>query len=141
MKRPIFLKFVLLFLLLIGFTYYTYFSIPMHSFKFTATQSCTFIDDNSDRPICSYILSNGYLTAFYIFYCVYFTLSVLQIVKGYKEKKQRNSMMRKYDAVSYVLFFIYKTVPFLFEIQCFMDWTFTTTALSIYQWIKLEEVH
>ena len=32
------------------------------------------------------------------------------------------------------------TIPFLFEVKTIMDWTFTSTALRLYNWIKFEEI-
>ncbi len=34
----------------------------------------------------------------------------------------------------------FRAVPFLFEFKVFSDWTFTKTALRLFDWIKLEEI-
>lgn len=32
-------------------------------------------------------------------------------------------------------------MPFLYEIKSILDWTFTPTALSLEQWLKLEDIY
>ena len=39
------------------------------------------------------------------------------------------------------MFYIYRAIPFLFELKNFLDWTITPTSLSLFQWIRLEEIH
>lgn len=36
------------------------------------------------------------------------------------------------------MFAAYRALPFIFEIRTFLDWTFTKTALDLFQWIKFE---
>lgn len=61
---------------------------------------------------------------------------------GMKGIKLRNTFLNYHQSkLSKYLFYIYRAVPFLFELKNFLDWTITTTSLSLYQWIKLEEIH
>ena len=48
--------------------------------------------------------------------------------------------MRASNFFAYMTYNIYINIPFLFELKNFIDWTFTSTALSLWQWLKLEEV-
>lgn len=44
------------------------------------------------------------------------------------------------SVVVMVLFFVYRAIPFLYEVRCILDWTLTRTALTLYEWLKLEDI-
>lgn len=48
--------------------------------------------------------------------------------------------MGNYSSVSSTLFTVWYYIPFLFELRTIIDWTFTKTALSVFQAIKLAQV-
>lgn len=59
-----------------------------------------------------------------------------------KSLKLKNTFLSHHQGrLAKYLFYIYRYVPFLFELKNFLDWTITTTSLSLFQWIKLEEIH
>jgi hypothetical protein len=39
-----------------------------------------------------------------------------------------------------MLFKAYRAVPFVFETLSVIDWTFTGTTLTLFEWWKLEEI-
>jgi len=49
--------------------------------------------------------------------------------------------MNDYGLVHKTLFKGFLAVPFLFELKTISDWTFTRTALDIFQWFKLANAH
>ena len=49
--------------------------------------------------------------------------------------------MNDYTLTRFVLFQVYRAVPFLFELKTILDWTVTRTALSLFQWIKFEDIY
>ena len=53
----------------------------------------------------------------------------------------QNTLMQGYKAHNLVIFNVYKAVPFLFELKTLCDWAFSATSLTLFQWIKLEEIH
>ena len=55
--------------------------------------------------------------------------------------KRRNTLMKKYNRFYKISFQIYRAVPFIFELSTFIDWTVTSTALSLLEWIKFEDIH
>ena len=49
-------------------------------------------------------------------------------------------MMGRFHWSNKYVFNTFMIIPFLFELRIFIDWTFTKTALDVYQWIKLSQV-
>jgi hypothetical protein len=47
--------------------------------------------------------------------------------------------MEHYSVVHANIFKVYRAVPFLFELKTIYDWTFSETALNLFQWVKLED--
>ncbi|XP_024535480.1 piezo-type mechanosensitive ion channel homolog isoform X3 [Selaginella moellendorffii] len=50
-------------------------------------------------------------------------------------------LTRKINSLSWLGFRIYRSLPFLFELRCVLDWSCTTTSLSMYDWLKLEDIY
>ena len=99
-------------------------------------------DQNSEASTISNkdINKNVYVSIFYLLYIFYFLFSGLQIKYGFTDIKKISSRMRASNFFAYMTYNIYINIPFLFELKNFIDWTFTSTALSLWQWLKLEEV-
>ncbi|KAI4369413.1 hypothetical protein MLD38_017853 [Melastoma candidum] len=38
-------------------------------------------------------------------------------------------------------FRLYRSLPFLHELRCVLDWSCTATSLTMYDWLKLEDIH
>ena len=51
-----------------------------------------------------------------------------------------SSLMKASNLLYNITYKIYKQIPFLFELKNFIDWTFTSTALDLWKWLKLEEI-
>jgi piezo-type mechanosensitive ion channel component 1/2 len=49
--------------------------------------------------------------------------------------------MQGYKFHNFVIFKIYRLTPFLFELRTLCDWAFSETSLTLFQWIKLDEIH
>ena len=58
-----------------------------------------------------------------------------------KSFKLRNTIISNHGRIGKYIFYGYRSIPFLFELKNFLDWTITTTSLNLVQWIKLEEIH
>ncbi|KAL9683988.1 hypothetical protein QQ045_021419 [Rhodiola kirilowii] len=43
--------------------------------------------------------------------------------------------------INYMGYRIYRALPFLYELRCVLDWSCTTTSLTMYDWLKLEDIH
>jgi hypothetical protein len=48
--------------------------------------------------------------------------------------------MGGYTPVNKAVQEIFMQTPFIFELRVFIDWTFTRTALDVFQWIKLAKI-
>ena len=99
-------------------------------------------DKNSEASTISNknINKNVYVSIFYVLYIFYFIFSGLQIKYGFTDIKKISFRMRASNLFAYMTYYININIPFLFELKNFIDWTFTTTALSLWQWLKLEEI-
>ena len=86
---------------------------------------------------CNYFTKNGWLVFFYLLFLVYFVLSALQIKYGLSDLRRGSFMMDKFDPVSATVFRGFLAIPFLYELRTILDWTFTKTALDVFQWMKL----
>jgi piezo-type mechanosensitive ion channel component 1/2 len=49
-------------------------------------------------------------------------------------------MMKYYTTTEKVVWYIYMFIPFIFELRTFIDWTYTTSSLDVFQWIKLAQI-
>jgi hypothetical protein len=77
----------------------------------------------------------------YFFKCLYFIVSALQIVSGYPMKILGYFLGRHYTTVSGILFSVYRVIPLLPELREVMDWVFTDTSLSLFNWLRVQEIY
>ena len=91
--------------------------------------------------VCNEFGGNPALIIFYILYCCYFWVSALQIRYGVPEMKKGNFMMNNYTRANKFALQGFMAIPFLFELKTFVDWTFTSTALDVFQWFILSATH
>ena len=92
------------------------------------------------HPYCNPFTQNGYLIVFYLFFCVYFALSAVQIRTGLPELKKGGLFVDHYDALHKTVYYVWYYIPFLFELRTIIDWTFTKTSLDVFQSIELAKV-
>ena len=91
---------------------------------------------------CNDFQTNGFLQGFYFLYLVYLVSTALQIKHSLPSFSRITfPLMRKTAPLNYYLFLAYRSAPFLFEIRTLMDWTFSNTALTIFQWFKFEDIY
>lgn len=76
---------------------------------------------------------------FYIVFCLYFMIGAYQIQVGLPELKKGGFMQGEYNSVSKIIYETWYYIPFLFELRTIIDWTFTSTALDVFQSIKLAQ--
>ncbi|CAF1213486.1 unnamed protein product [Rotaria magnacalcarata] len=77
----------------------------------------------------------------YLFKCVYFGYSSIQVRLGYPKRLAGNFLMKRFNYVNQVLYRIYLFIPFLLELRTIMDWIFTDTALGLTSWLQLEDIY
>ena len=78
---------------------------------------------------------NGYITVLLVLSLMALLVQALQIKKGLDQASR--GFMDRYTWYNGFVYLGYRAVPFLFEFKAFSDWTFTRTALRIYDWIRL----
>ena len=62
----------------------------------------------------------------------------LQIKAGLDQSSR--GFMDRYTWYNGFIYIGFRAIPFLFEFKAFSDWSFTRTALRIFDWIRLEEI-
>lgn len=77
----------------------------------------------------------------YFFKSLYFIVSSFQIISGYPTKILGYFLGKKYTTVYGLLFSGYRTIPLLPELREVMDWMFTDTALSLFHWLRVQEIY
>ena len=59
---------------------------------------------------------------------------------GLPEIRKGSFLMDTFNPVSGVVYRGYLAIPFIFELRTLIDWTFTSTSLDAFQWIKLAQI-
>ena len=131
---------ILLLLFVHGFVFW-YFpiagNIKLQNYPYCVSRT----SQSKDIINCNEFGENWALVVFYMLYCGYFWMSALQIRFGVAEIKKSNFLMNSYHIVNYVAFKGFMAIPFMFELKTFVDWTFTRTALDVFQWFILSATH
>ena len=117
------MKFGLQIATVLGIHIFIFFYFPLSSVE----------DDNSLRE-------NNFLLYFYLLYIFYFVFSGLQIKYGLSDLRKMSGLMKSSNLLHSLFYKTFRAIPFLFEIKNFVDWTFTTTSLDLWKWLKFEEV-
>ncbi|XP_018574920.1 piezo-type mechanosensitive ion channel component isoform X3 [Anoplophora glabripennis] len=77
---------------------------------------------------------------YYMVKCFYLLLSAYQIRCGYPTRILGNFLCKGYGYVNMFLFKGFMLVPFLFELRTCMDWMWTETSMTVFDWIKMEDI-
>lgn len=83
------------------------------------------------------------LRAIYLTKSVSFALQAIQIRYGIPNKSTlyRQFLTCKVTQINYFGFRLYRALPFLYELRCVLDWSCTSTSLTMYDWLKLEDIN
>ncbi|KAJ7571313.1 hypothetical protein O6H91_01G159100 [Diphasiastrum complanatum] len=83
------------------------------------------------------------LRGFFLIKALSLSFQALQIKYGmpYKSNLYGQFLTRKITNLNWLGFRIYRALPFLFELRCVLDWSCTTTSLTMYDWLKLEDIY
>ena len=84
--------------------------------------------------------NNIFILLFYLLYIFYFIFSGFQIKYGLSDLRKMSGLMKSSNTFHSIFYKVFKNIPFLFELKNFIDWTFTTTSLDLWKWLKLEEI-
>ncbi|XP_054995933.1 piezo-type mechanosensitive ion channel component 1-like [Sorex araneus] len=84
---------------------------------------------------------NWVAQVWYLVKCVYFALSAYQIKCGYPTRILGNFLTKGFNLVNLMLFKGFRFIPFLLELRAVIGWMWTDTALSLSNWICLEDIY
>lgn len=126
-------KYVMHWVLLLGGHIFVFWYIPIAgNQRLYGTSTCT--DAEQATYGCKNFHKNGWLQIFYLILCIYFMLSALQIRYGFPIMKKPSSVLQFNDNILALAGAnIYGGLPFIVEIRCLLDFTFSKTALDIFQ--------
>uniref|UniRef100_A0A914VZT2 Piezo-type mechanosensitive ion channel component n=1 Tax=Plectus sambesii TaxID=2011161 RepID=A0A914VZT2_9BILA len=79
--------------------------------------------------------------ALYFVKCLYLLMCAWHIRHGYPSISNEDILRKNYGICRLMMLKIYLNVPFLFELRSAMDWTFTGTAMTVGDWIRLENYY
>ncbi|XP_022719322.1 piezo-type mechanosensitive ion channel homolog [Durio zibethinus] len=83
------------------------------------------------------------LRAIYLMKLISLALQAIQIRFGipHESNLYRQFLTSSISQTNFLGFRIYRALPFLYELRCVLDWSCTTTSLTMYDWLKLEDIH
>ncbi|KAK6940875.1 Piezo non-specific cation channel, R-Ras-binding domain, partial [Dillenia turbinata] len=83
------------------------------------------------------------LRAIFLTKAISLALQAVQIRYGvpHKSTLYRQFLTSNVSRVNYLGYRLYRALPFLYELRCVLDWSCTTTSLTMYDWLKLEDIH
>lgn len=79
------------------------------------------------------------LRAIYLTKAVSFALQAMQIRYGvpHQSTLYRQFLTSEVSRVNFLGYRVYRALPFLYELRCVLDWSCTTTSLTMYDWLKV----
>lgn len=82
------------------------------------------------------------LRAIYLTKAISLSLQAIQIQYGvpHKSTLYRQFLTSKVSRVNYLGYRLYRALPFLYELRCVLDWSCTTTSLTMYDWLKVSSL-
>ncbi|GAV80465.1 DUF3595 domain-containing protein [Cephalotus follicularis] len=83
------------------------------------------------------------LRAIYLAKAVSLALQAIQFGYGipHKSTLYRQFLTSDISRINYLGYRLYRALPFLYELRCVLDWSCTATSLTMYDWLKLEDIH
>ncbi|KAK7277682.1 hypothetical protein RJT34_22697 [Clitoria ternatea] len=83
------------------------------------------------------------LRAIFLAKAVSLALQAVQIRYGipHKSTLYRQFLTSEVSRINYLGYRLYRALPFLYELRCVLDWSCTTTSLTMYDWLKLEDIN
>ncbi|KAI6684840.1 hypothetical protein NL676_030753 [Syzygium grande] len=83
------------------------------------------------------------LRAIFLTKAVSLALQAVQIRFGipHESTLYRQFLTSSVSKLNFWGFRLYRALPFLYELRCVLDWSCTSTSLTMYDWLKLEDIH
>lgn len=79
------------------------------------------------------------LRSIFLAKAVSLALQAVQIRYGipHKSTLYRQFLTSEVSRINYLGYRLYRALPFLYELRCVLDWSCTTTSLTMYDWLKV----
>ncbi|XP_058452791.1 piezo-type mechanosensitive ion channel component isoform X2 [Malaya genurostris] len=77
---------------------------------------------------------------YYLIKCFYLLFSAYQIRCGYPARILGNFVTKGFSMINFTGFKLFMTIPFLFELRTLMDWIWTDTSMTLFDWLKMEDI-
>lgn len=79
------------------------------------------------------------LRAIFLAKSVSLALQAIQLRHGipHKSTLYRQFLTSEISRINYLGYRLYRALPFLYELRCALDWSCTTTSLTMYDWLKV----
>ncbi|KAK7332943.1 hypothetical protein VNO80_29700 [Phaseolus coccineus] len=83
------------------------------------------------------------LRAIYLTKAISLVLQAMQLHFGipHKSTLYRQFLTSSVSRINVLGFRLYRAIPFLYELRCVLDWSCTTTSLTMHDWLTLEDIH
>ena len=94
-----------------------------------------------DIQYCNDFQKKWHLRVAFVIYALYMFLSCQQIKYGYKDIREKSYLKRGTSVISSSIHSVSMVVPFFYELKLAIDWAFTQTSLSLFQWNKFECIY
>lgn len=120
LRKNMFGKIIFQFFLIIGLHIWMFFVLP-------ATTERSF---NKSRPPVIY----------YMIKCFYLLFSAYQIRCGYPSRILGNFLTKGFTMLNFAGFKVFMNIPFLMELRTLMDWVWTDTSMTLFDWLKMEDI-
>lgn len=120
LRKNMFGKIIFQFILIVGLHIWMFFVLP----------STTERQFNATRPPVMY----------YMIKCFYLLFSAYQIRCGYPARILGNFLTKGFSMLNYAGFKIFINIPFLMELRTLMDWVWTDTSMTLFDWLKMEDI-
>lgn len=82
---------------------------------------------------CYNFKDNGHIRFLFVLYMLYLIVSGLQISYGFPILKKASSVLQYYNDLGMIIAQVYNAIPFVIEIRCLLDFTFSKTSLDVFQ--------
>eukprot|EP00055_Hartaetosiga_balthica_P016872 m.108793 g.108793 ORF g.108793 m.108793 type:complete len:2698 (-) comp9196_c0_seq2:842-8935(-) len=83
---------------------------------------------------------NSVVIVLYLLKVLYLFLSAAQIQATYPLSVQRNIVVENPSFLGYLLFLVYRAIPFLYELRMLLDWSCVPTTLHLQDWYRIEDI-
>ncbi|KAG5675805.1 hypothetical protein PVAND_005679 [Polypedilum vanderplanki] len=120
LRKNMFGKIIFQIILIIGLHIWMFFVLP-------ATTERSF---NSNKPPIYY----------YLIKCLHLLFSAYQIRCGYPSRILGNFLTKGFTMLNFAGFKVFMNIPFLMELRTLMDWVWTDTSMTLFDWLKMEDI-